>query len=364
MKLQDLQKFFLLENQEALFKQAITPKSCGGGDEFKYLALLGDYIFNLTLFFFFSEKGIKNSSVITTKIQSVHNEWTLCRLGEYFEIIPHMKPTDLNHHITDKELRECIEAMIGANYKINNLSRSKMIVEKLMEIIKENKFFDSNPIGELIEIFQNNGKTITFPDAERVGGEDHAPLFFCKIKESIFQKKFCIISDQLSRKCYAKKDAAQKFLYQLELTEKNSISTKSERKKEILKSPTQSLSNKEVIFSKSTIGGGYFKPYKFQLSSGTGETLHDWAKRKSIKKPFSMLLILNARLDDVTGSNWHASLPNGELILLNTKLEDQDYFEIGFAKSKSMAKKEAAMKFIDNSKLFEWIKTKYKDKYI
>ncbi len=357
----NLKRFFMLENHETLFKQAITPKSCGGGDQFKYFALLGDYIINLSLFYYFSEKGIKNSGILTSKIMSVHNEWTLCKLGEYFEIVSQMVPLDPNHKITDKELKECIEALIGLNYKIHDLTKSEIIIKELMNIIEENQFFDLNPIGELIEFFQKNGKNLIFPDAERVGGKDHAPLFCCTIKEVIFNKEFHIISEKFSRKCYARKDAAQKFLAKLELTGKNSIDIKSERKKEISKSPTQSLSNEDLNFSKSTIGGGYFKHDEFQLSSGTSETLYDWAKRKSIKNPFSMLLLLNARLDDVTGSSWHASLPTGDLILLNISLKDQVYFEIGFAESKNKAKKEATRKIIDNSKLFEWLKTRYEN---
>ena len=37
-----LKEFFNLEENEEYFRHAITPKSCGGGDEFKLLALLGD----------------------------------------------------------------------------------------------------------------------------------------------------------------------------------------------------------------------------------------------------------------------------------------------------------------------------------
>ena len=45
----DLKKFFNLQSKDKIFKDAVTPKSCGGGDGFKYLALLGDFILNLTL---------------------------------------------------------------------------------------------------------------------------------------------------------------------------------------------------------------------------------------------------------------------------------------------------------------------------
>ncbi|MBA7715177.1 Ribonuclease 3 [subsurface metagenome] len=275
-----------------------------------------------------------------------------------------MNPKDPNYSISDKELSECIEALLGANYQIFSLSKSTVIVEKLMQIVDKNDFYDSNPKGELIKIFQKNGQTLIFPDAKRVGGEDHTPLYSCTIKEVIFEKEFHIMSDKFSRKVYAEQDAAQKFLFKLGLTNKKSIGIKSERKKEILKSPSQSLSNEDLMFSKSTIGGGYFNTGEFQLSSGTGETLYDYAIRKSKKKPFSTLLLLNARLDDVSGSSWHLSISNGELILLNMRLYDKDYFEISFAESKNKAKKEAARKFIENSNLLEWLKDNYGDKRV
>ena len=43
----NLQNYFQLENHDLHFKHAITPKSCGGGEEFKLLALLGDRLLNL-----------------------------------------------------------------------------------------------------------------------------------------------------------------------------------------------------------------------------------------------------------------------------------------------------------------------------
>jgi len=57
-------------------------------------------------------------------------------------------------------------------------------------------------------------------------------------------------------------------------------------------------------------------------------------------------------------------LPNGELILLHLKLDEQDYFDIGFAESKNKAKKEVALKIIENSKLFNWLKDNYREKLI
>ena len=172
------------------------------------------------------------------------------------------------------------------------------------------------------------------------------------------EEDFIIISEVLSRKCYARKDAAQKFLYNLGLTDKDGIGSKS-RKKEVTTIPKQSLSNEEIIFSKSTIGGGYFKPESMELSIERRENIAEYTMRKAEKKPFFTLISLSGRINTLSGSAWHASLPNGELILLHLKLDEQNYFDIGFAESKSKAKKKVALKIIKNSNLIQWLKENY-----
>ncbi len=359
----DLKKFFNLQSKDKIFNDAITPKSCGGGDGFKYLALLGDFVLNLTLFNYFSKKGIKNSGELTRKIQSVHNEWTLCQLGEFLEITGEMNPTDPNHKITDNELKESIEALIGANNKIHELSKSELVVEKLIKIIDKNDFYDSNPVGELIEFFQDNGRTLSFPDPVRISKANDPPLYRCTIRESIMDEDFIIIGELLSRKCYARKDAAQKFLFNLGLTDKDGIGIKS-RKKEVTTIPKQSLSSEDIIFSKSTIGEGYFKQETMELSTEMGENISEYLMRKAEKKPFFTLISLSGRVDTISGSTWHSSLSNGELILLHLKLGEQDYFDISFAESKNKAKKEVALKIIKNSNLAQWLKDNYREKMI
>ncbi len=101
-----------------------------------------------------------------------------------------------------------------------------------------------------------------------------------------------IISEDLSRKCYPRKDAAQKFLYKLGLTDKDGLGIKS-RKKEVTSLPKQSLSNEELNFSKSSIGGGYFKPESMELSTETGENIAEYAIRKAEKRPFFLLISLS-----------------------------------------------------------------------
>ncbi|KKL56099.1 hypothetical protein LCGC14_2248830 [marine sediment metagenome] len=101
-----------------------------------------------------------------------------------------------------------------------------------------------------------------------------------------------------------------------------------------------------------------------QLSTETGENIAEYAMRKAEKKPLFTLVSLSGRLDKLSGSTWHASLPNGELILLHLKLDEQDYFDIGFAESKNKAKKEVALKIIENSNLYQWLKDNYNDTMI
>ena len=359
----NLRNFFSLEDNDRLYKKAITPKSCGGEDDFKYLALLGDFILNLTLFNYFSKKGIKNSGELTKKIQSVHNEWTLCQLGGFFKITDEMVPTDPNHEITDNEVKEGIETLIGANNIIHGYTNSELVIEKIMEIIDKNDFYDSNPVGKLIEFFQDNGRTLYFPDPVRISKANQPPLYRCTIRERILENDFNIISEEFSRKCYARKDAAQKFLYDLGLTDKDGIGINS-RKNQVITIPKQSISSEGIIFSKSTIGGGYFKTESMELSTETGENIAEYTMRKVEKKPFFTLISLSGRLDTLSGSTWHASLPNGELILLHLKLDEQDYFDIGFAESKSKAKKKVALKIIKNSNLIQWLKNNYGEKLI
>ena len=62
--------FFLLTEEQRIFSQAIFPKSQGGDEDFKLLALYGDRILNLVLLDIITDKGIKNSGQITQIIQS------------------------------------------------------------------------------------------------------------------------------------------------------------------------------------------------------------------------------------------------------------------------------------------------------
>ena len=53
-----LKKFFNLENQNLLFSDAISPRSCNGGNKFEFLALIGDKLLDLALGFHFTKDGL------------------------------------------------------------------------------------------------------------------------------------------------------------------------------------------------------------------------------------------------------------------------------------------------------------------
>ena len=368
MDVSKLKEFFILENNEDLFNQGITPKSCGGGEEFKLLALLGDRVLNLELFEILSSEGIKDSGTITIRINNYfHNEDILTEVGRILHIEKFMKPMDFNHKITKDELKESVEALIGANFKAHGYGIHKEVIKKLYKIIqeieknlqkqKQNQLFYENPKGKLLELFQERGLILPLFDTKRVGGTDNLPEFKCKLSGNFNKKEIVIEGDSSNNKKEAEKDAAVKFLMELEgYSEFKSVS----KDKEIIiqPNPKPSIDQKEIIFSKRVED---FRPDQINLSSGT-ETLHEWAKRKSVKKPFSMLTLLAYREEKVTGSSWNTSLPYGKLILSKTTLDGKDYFEVGFAESFTKAKKEAARKLIKNSDLFEWLKNNYGNK--
>ncbi len=102
-------------------------------------------------------------------------------------------------------------------------------------------------------------------------------------------------------------------------------------------------------------------PVEFEVTTNTGETLYKWAERKAKKDALRMITLLSVRIDDFFSAGWHISIPNGDLIFLHNTFDGKDYYDIGFGDSKTKAKKDAPSRFLDRSKLFNWIKEKYGD---
>ena len=109
---QELMDYFQLTSSEQIFSLAIQPKSCGGGDSFKFLALYGDCVLNLALLDIISNRGINNSGQITELIQSFHNEKTLALTAEELKI----DPNDIAHKANAMEEFSFLNTHTGTHF--------------------------------------------------------------------------------------------------------------------------------------------------------------------------------------------------------------------------------------------------------
>ncbi|MHA1274906.1 MAG: putative dsRNA-binding protein, partial [Promethearchaeota archaeon] len=222
-----LKEFFNLEKNEVEYQHAITPKSCGGGDEFKLLALLGDRVLNLELFKLLTKEGITDSGKLTLRINNyIHNEDILYLVGKILEIDKVMIPTDSNHQISKRELKESVEALIGANFKTHGFGPHKEVIEKLYKIIKKIKekirikkqtqIYYENPIGKLQELFDKLHIPLPHYDVKSVNDIDSLPPFKCILTANFNGKDYKIESNVKNTKIEARKNAATKLLMILE----------------------------------------------------------------------------------------------------------------------------------------------------
>ena len=365
-----IQEFFNLEENQDYFRYATTPKSCGGGDEFKLLALLGDRVLNLELYEILTNEGIIDSGSLTQRLSNyIHNEDILNTVGKILKIDRIMTPMDIHHQITKDELKESVEALIGANFKAHGYGPHKELIKDLYEIIKniENEILSDkrlqllyeNPKGKLLELFQEFGFALPIFNTQRVGGSDDSPLHECTLTGRFFDQEVNQISDLFSSKKDAEKDAAVNFLIGID----GDRDFRSVKPKETCVYKLESISHNfipdEIILSKMS---GLSE--NVNLNSLTNESLYEWAKRKANKDPFRMLILLALRIDNLSGISWHAALPNGNIVFTVNNFDEKDYYEIGFGQSKTKAKKNVARKFIKDSNLFEWLKANYNNKEI
>ena len=368
-----LKEFFSLENNEDDFKKATTPKSCGGGDEFKLLALLGDRVINLELYDILTKEGITNSGILTKQLQNyVHNEDILFLVGRILKIDKIMTPVDNNHQITKGELKESVEALIGANYKAHGFGPHKEIIKKLYEIIKkieekikikkQTQIYYENPIGKLQELFDKSHIPLPHYDVKSVNSIDTLPPFMCILTANFNGKDYKIESTLKSTKPEARKDAATKLLMILEgEADIDKILNPPEKVINIINNKIPEKIPDQLKFLKMSSEGW---SDQIKLSSGTGETLYEWAFRYAQKRPFVMLILLSFRIDTFSGCSWNASIPGVELIFSYNNFDGKDYYTLGFGTSKTQAKKDVTRRFIENSNLFEWLKENYGEKLI
>ncbi|MHA1237062.1 MAG: putative dsRNA-binding protein [Candidatus Hodarchaeales archaeon] len=214
MKIQLMEYFQLSENRE-LFSLAIQPKSCGGGDTFKFLALYGDSVLNLLLLDIISKKGIGNSGQITEIIQSFHNEKTLTLLAQQLKIDKIIEDEFGNVKPTHNDLKECIEALLGGVYKTQGLISSKNVILKLLHLSKENNLFTPNPKSHLQILFQKNNFNLPKYSTTRIGGPDHLQEFQCVLKGKFNGKCYETKSSIHHSKQDAEKEAAIRYLSEI-----------------------------------------------------------------------------------------------------------------------------------------------------
>ena len=210
-----LTNFFLLSENEQIFSQAIQPKSCGGGNTFKFLALYGDSVLNLTLLDIISNKGITDSGQITELIQSFHNEKTLTHIAKELKINDLIKDRFEKDNITYNDLKESIEALLGATYKTKGFNASKRVIVKLLHLSKKYNLFSSNPKGHLQILFQKRNLKLPKYNTKRIGGPDHLQEFQCNLKGEYEGKEYDIRSSIDHSKQEAEKDAAMKLLAEI-----------------------------------------------------------------------------------------------------------------------------------------------------
>ena len=210
-----LMEFFLLSENRDIFSLAIQPKSCGGGDTFKFLALYGDSVLNLILLDIISKKGISNSGQITEIIQSFHNEKTLTHIAKQLKIDKIMDKEFGNAKPSQNDLKECIEALLGGIYKIKGLISTKNVILKLLHLSNEKNLFTPNPKSHLQILFQKKNFPLPKYSTTRIGGPDHLQEYQCILKGEFNGKKYEIKSNIHHSKQDAEKEAAIRYLSEI-----------------------------------------------------------------------------------------------------------------------------------------------------
>jgi dsRNA-specific ribonuclease len=207
-----LMQFFLLTDESAIFKEAIHPKSCGGENSFKFLALIGDNVLNLILLAVISANKPMDTGELTEYIQAIHNKKTLIQIAQHLKIPTVMEREFETVCFTRNDLKESIEALLGATYQIHGLEACKQVIINMVQIVRERDYFNPNPIGILQMLFQK--KNIPLPEyhSMRVGGPDHQSKFQCIVKGNYEGKNLEFQSDICSSKKEAERDAAKRFL--------------------------------------------------------------------------------------------------------------------------------------------------------
>jgi dsRNA-specific ribonuclease len=350
MDKKELLTFFKLEDHTDLFEKATKPKSCGGGDEFKQLALHGDTTINRALMDIYSH--IKNTGRQTKLRTTFHSARTLIQIGRKLNLDQIISSYNKKHIATNNEIKEAVEALLGASYEVNGYDFCKELVEKMVDMAKEFELFDSNPKGQLLELFQKHQYEMPIFKTERVGGTDHKPLWQCKVSGIYDKKSYQLNSEIFTNTKDAEQDVALKFLYELGVKTKSIYLEPFEESVTLTKEIKQALTADEVTFYKPT---NLFDEGEISINIPKKTSIKKWAEKQYNKSPYYFLVQLCAIFDEIRGTAWSAKIETGALILINLEIEGIDFFEIGFGPSKTQARKDVAQKIISSSQLFNWL---------
>lgn len=227
---------FNLNTNDDLYHKALTPKSCGGDHEFKILALYGDKILDLELIEHLNSKyPLATSGEITLQMGKMVNKRTLRTLATQFQLKDRMLEIHPEGKPSKNDLKEAVEALVGAVYKRNGYESARSTCAKLIELIfrldaEQMHVFDRNTKGELLELMQQQislekeqmistalrSSLPIFEDVKRVGGGDHNPEFVANISVVFKGVNYKVASDRETNKQSAERNAAEKMLKLLE----------------------------------------------------------------------------------------------------------------------------------------------------
>ena len=364
----EIQKFFLLENYPQLFETALSPRSCGGDAKFEQLALYGDRVINMHLLDYLISEGLQTKGDITRRNSTIHHRDVIKAFADDLGIPDILTPADSTTQLQNNDLKEIVEALIGATFQSHGLKTCLPIIQSFLEFVKKRQEtsrkrgeFDKshNYIGDLLELFQK--KHLDKPNLEqiRIRGADNLRIYQFKGDITFDGIKHEITSQPWPEKKLAEQEAAYLVLlaisgnnaeYKMFDPTKGNMPASQEKTVH----STTSIDDDKLIFFKPAFQNG-----SMEVKHNTDEFLVDWVDRKAKKNVFGMLTLLSARLNNVSGASWICELSSGVLALINLQLGENEYFALGFGPSKSKARIAAGEDMLMKVNLVEWIEKHY-----
>ncbi len=207
MGLKEIAEFFDIDNL-AYVSVGVSPKSCGGGDEFKYFALVGDKFLDLVIIEKMGEKGVLNTGEITQHIARLVNAKTLSQFGSELGIPSVMTPVDPKHKIHPNEVKEAVEALLGVSYLTNGYERGYRIAIKILENLENLKSIP-NYKSLVNQLLQKNGFKPVKYVTHKIRGASHNPVFVSTAIAHVNGKKYTAEGKEANKKKEAEKSAAE-----------------------------------------------------------------------------------------------------------------------------------------------------------